>query len=80
MVHPDAGIYVQLQLRLQDTGLVVSATFGGQPIVRGHRFEELGMESGAEVSAVVVGVDDLTAETYEVLDAQLREELEGLLR
>ena len=57
LVHPEAGIYAHLQLGLQDEGLVVSATFGGQAIQRGDRFEDLGMESGARISAVAVSVD-----------------------
>ena len=80
VVHPDAGIYVQLQLALQDDGLVVSAAFGGQAIQRGDRFEDLGMESGARIAAVVVSVDDLTDQGFAALDAELQRELEGLLQ
>ena len=79
LVHPDADIYAQLQLGLQDAGLVVSAHFGGEAIERGDRFEDLGIESGARVSAVVESIDDLTDEGYLALGEELRAELEALL-
>ena len=50
LVHPDASIYAQLQLELQHAGLVVTAHFGGEPILRGDSFEDCGMEDGAMIS------------------------------
>ena len=79
LVHPDASIYAQLQLELQDAGLVLSAHFGNEAIGQEESFEEWGMEGGAMISVVVVGIDDLTEEGYRALEPELRGELEGLL-
>ena len=80
LVHPDASIYMQLQLGLQDAGLVLSAHFGSEAIQRGDRFMDWGMESGAKVSVVVVSLDGLMGDDYMALDVELQAELEGLLR
>ena len=79
LMHPDASIYAQLQLELQDAGLVLSAHFGGEAVGRGESFGEWGMEGGAMISVVVVGIDDLSDEGYRKLEPELREELEALL-
>ena len=77
-MHPDAAIYAQLQLELQDAGLVLSAHFGGESIRQGESFKEWGMEGGATISVVVVGIDELSDEGYRALDEELRGELEGM--
>ena len=79
LVHPDAAIYPQLQLEVQAAGLVVSTHFGGEAIGQGERFEEWGMESGAAISVVSVGIDELSDEEYRALEPGLRGKLEGLL-
>ena len=79
LVHPDAAIYAQLQLELQDAGLVLSAHFAGKAIGRGESCEEWGMEGGATISVVVVSIDTLSDEGYRALELELREELEALL-
>ena len=76
LVHPDASVLAQLQLELQDEGLVVSVHFGDEAIEAGDSFEQVGVESQARLTVKVVSVDDLT---YAALDAELREELEALL-
>ena len=79
LVHPEASVYLQLQVGLQATGLVVSAHFGGEVIPREDTFKNLGVESGATVSVVVVGVDSITDKEYAALGAELRAEMEALL-
>ena len=79
-MHPGANIYQQLQLALQDAGLVVMARFGGERIQRGDCFEEWGMEGGAVISVAAERIDDLSAEEYAVLDSETQEALEGVVQ
>lgn len=79
LVHPDAPIHAQLQLELQDAGLVVSARFGGESIRQGDKFQDRGMDSGAMILVAVVSIDNLTDEEYCELEPELQGELGGLL-
>ena len=80
LVHPDANIYQQLQLALQDAGLVVEARFGGEAIQRGDCFEEWGMEGGAVISVVAERIDDMSDEEYAALGPDVQEALTGMLQ
>ena len=78
-MYPDASIYEQLQLELQNTGLVVSAQFGGELIQRGDCFRDWGIEGGASITVIVESIDRLMGEDYAALEPAMQETLEGVL-
>ena len=81
LVHPDANIYEQLQLALQEDGLVMEARFGDEAVQRGECFADLGMENGAVISITSWRIDNLSSfEDYAALESDLRDALEGVLQ